>query len=801
MLRHYFLATLRAMRKNKLIAAITVVGLSLATGVFLSLASYVSYHTSFDRFYDDNDRIYRLDYFEYNEGAAVLQSARTHDRAALVVHDYVPEIEAVTRIYNEKAYVWTEDVKIVDQDMLFVDSSFFRVFNLKLLSGSPETALVPPLAVVISKSQSKVYFGDQDPIGKTLFFNERLPFVVTGVFEDIPVNSSIDFDFLLSWSTIYYYGWATRDGEFTTPSTFTFVKLKPNADIASIDKRLEKMATENIISLKHRSHTGKYALRPYRSLHETNSLSGEIKPGVSWTLLMALLSLGVFILVAAWVNYVNLSLARSIDRADEIGVRKVFGATRSAIGFQFLIEAVMISVVTFLLGYGLFALLTGPMRDFVFNNQQMLPGSITNLGWYFVAFVIITTLVSFYPAHFISKFKPALILKNKLGNGRGNAGLLQQSLMVLQLFIAVIILSVTVITISQISYIRNFDSGFDSRQTVALRAPASTNSDSLRYQRYLSFRNEVLTHPTFTAGTSSFNIPGQEIRFHDETIYAVGAANTRKQSFWVMWIDEGYQDTFGMKLLGGRNFNLKESPDACIINERAARDLGYANPVDAVNTRIINDEGKTMTIVGVWKDYHHESIHKPVNPIVFYHRHPFEYGYYSFQVNAADKDFLQSMQKIWDKHYPNDQFVYYFMDNFFAQQYASEEMFGRLLKFFSIIAVTVAALGLFGMATLSLVKRAKEIGIRKVLGASVPGILMLLSKRYMRIIAIGCAFAFPLTYYLMTKWLNNFAYRIEISWWMIALPGVAVLFVTLALVGVQSARAAMVNPVDTLKDE
>jgi putative ABC transport system permease protein len=322
MLKHFFLTAIRNLLRNKLFTAINILGLSIATGVFLSLISYVQYHFSFDRFYSDAERIYRIDYYEFQEGQAVLQSARTHDRTALVVHDYIPEFEAVARAYYEKAYVWNENIRLVDQDVLFADSSFLKIFKLDLISGSDQS-LVPPLAVMISRSQAEVYFGKEDPMGKTLFMNERLPFVVTGVVEDIPANSSIDFDFLLSWSTMPYYGWITKDGEFTTPWAFTFVKVKPSSDISSINTRLEKLASEHITTLKNRGHSAKYVMHPYTDLHKSTTLSSEIKPGINTTLLYALISLGVFILIAAWINYVNLSLARSLDRADEIGVRKL----------------------------------------------------------------------------------------------------------------------------------------------------------------------------------------------------------------------------------------------------------------------------------------------------------------------------------------------------------------------------------------------------------------------------------------------------------------------------------------------
>jgi putative ABC transport system permease protein len=802
MLRHYWNTAIRNLLRWKLFTAINITGLSISIAIFLSLTGYVRYQFSFDKFYEDGDRIYRIDYFEYQQGQPVLQSSRTHDRTALLVHEYVPQIEAVTRVYNEKAFVFTEKVRIVDQNMLYVDSSFLKVFDVEIVEGSAETSLTPPSSVMISESQAKVYFPNEDPMGKVVYFNERLPFTITGVFKDIPANSSLDFDFLLSWSTMPYYGWISKDGDFSSPWTFTYVKLKEHVtDIQAVNDALTAMATKHITSLEKRQHTAKLALRPYEELHTAETLSGEAKPAVSKGLLYSLISLAFFILVAAWINYINLSLARSLERADEIGVRKVFGASRLAISGQFLLEALVLSTITFIFGYGLYVIFTGPLSHLIFTNTPSFSADISSALFNFIGFVLGTTLIAFYPAVFISRYNPVLIMQNKLSRGSGIARFLQQGLMGFQLFLAVAIVGITLIASRQVNFMRNFDSGFNAGQTIALRAGASTNSDSLRYSRYMSFRNEVLKNAAFKSGTASFNIPGQEIRFHDEGVHAVGGKNEKKQSFWVMWIDDGYQETFGLTVLAGRNFNLKEAGSTCLINETAALALGYKNPTDAVNTNIITEDQKKYTVIGVLKDYHHESVHKPVDPILFFHRHPFEYGYISFSVQSRQGDFLSLLQKVWNVHYPNDPFLYYFLDSFYEEQYRSDELFSTLLNLFSVISIVVASLGLFGMATLAMVKRTREIAVRKVLGATVSNILVMLSKRYLRMILISCVFAFPLAYYVTHRWLDGFAHKIDISWWMIVLPGGIVLLTTLLTIAGQSLRAAMANPANSLRDQ
>jgi putative ABC transport system permease protein len=310
-----------------------------------------------------------------------------------------------------------------------------------------------------------------------------------------------------------------------------------------------------------------------------------------------------------------------------------------------------------------------------------------------------------------------------------------------------------------------------------------------------------LQYPEFRSGTSSFNVPGEEIRFHDESVHSVGAKNDRKQSFKVLWTDEGFMETFGLSMNSGRNFNEKEFGNACLINEAAAVALGYNSPPEAVNTEIIMSDDKKLMVVGVLNDYHQTSIRNSIEPIIFLHRHPNEYGYYSFSVESREGNYLKTLETIWSKHYPNDQFVYYFMDRFFEEQYRQDELFGSLLNLFSVISIVVASLGLFGMASISMAKRTKEIAVRKVLGASVGNLLVMLSGTYVKLICIGCLFAFPAAWYLTRQWLKEFSYRIDVQWWMILLPGLIVLATTLITISVQAIRTALANPAKSLRDQ
>jgi putative ABC transport system permease protein len=794
MIKHFWLSAIRNLSRSKTFTFINLIGLSLSIATFVALLSFVAEQFSYDNFLTDRDRIYRVEYTEFQSGEPVLQTARTHSRAAFIIAEYLPEVERVARIYPERALVFNENTRITDQKVFFADSSFFQVFGFPLVSGSPSESLTAPNSMMVSETQAKNYFGDEDPLGKTLYFNEHLPFTITGVFKDIPRNSSLEFDFLISWSTITNYGWGSREGDFHFPSLFTFVKLNDKVrETDRVGKALAKMATDHITSLPDRHHTGEYSIRPYKELHLATTLTGEMQPGTSEALLFGLLSLGIFILVTAWINYVNLSIAKSISRANEIGVRKVFGANRLAISGQFVMEAMVLALITCVSGFVLYQIIAN-----MFDMEVATGYKFWSLC--FASIILGTLLAAVYPAHFMSRYKPVMILRNRLGSTKSNRNFLHRALLTFQVFLAVSIIGITMITSRQINYIRTFDIGFNASQTISLRGPASTNSDSLRQKRFLAFKDEVLQRHQFQAATASFNIPGEELRFHDEGIVAVGGKNDKKSAFWIGWIDDGYVKTFGLTLLGGRNFERDEKGNTCLINERGAIALGYTNPLDAIGTAIIDASNDKHFIIGVLKDFHHESIRKPLVPMLFFARHPYEFGYYTVRAEAGG-DYIPVLQEVWRKHYPNDPFIHYFMDSFFARQYRQDEFFNRLLGFFSVISIAVACLGLFGMASLSMVKRLKEIGIRKVLGASLPGLLVMLSREYLLIILVAVGLALPVSAYFTDLWLENFTYKFQGGWAVWITPGLVVIAVTLLTVSLQSIRAALVNPVDVLKGE
>jgi ABC-type antimicrobial peptide transport system, permease component len=794
------LLSLRILYKNKVFALINVLGLSIGIATFLVLTRYVEYEYSYNKFFPEADRVYRVDYYEYQNNELLRKTARTHTRLALVVKDEISDIEAATKIYNENCLVFNNKAKFADQKVYWADSAFFSVFRIRLIRGNPSEALKAPNSTVISKSQAAVYFGNEDPMGKIIYFNEHLPFTVTGVFEDLPQNSTLKFNFLNSWSTLVHYHWTSAQGDFQYPWAFTFVRIAAHGNAApEVDNKLKAFVRKNIDNANNKSITGEYRLHPITELHFSTNLKEEVEHGQSKPLLWAIVSIAIFILITAWVNFVNLSLAKSFERAGEIGVRKVYGAGLLQISRQYISESLLLTLFTFLIGYSLYEIMAVSMQS-MGNGVFVLASGQSWFLWLYALIILGGTFLStVYPAMVMSRVKPSLILKHRFKNKNN---VLTNSLVVFQFVLSTTLIGCSLIAFRQISYIRKYDIGFDTARTLSLRGPASANSDSLRLQRFRAFRDEVVQTGYFTVGTASMNIPGQEPRFHNENVRLAGADNQRKQSFSVSWIDEGYAQTFGLKLLAGRDLVINEPNNFCLINETAAKTLGFNNPSDAVNTEFLTDSASKVTIVGVIRDFHNESLKKSIEPFIFYNRHPFEFGYYSFRLNKGHENkALSALRQIWEKHFPNDPFVYYFMDDFFARQYDSDNLFSRILGMFSILSIIIAALGLFGLASFSIVKRTKEIGVRKANGARIVDLLLLLVKDYAKLVGIAMMVAIPLIYILMNSWLNGYVYRTRLMVWDVLFPLILIFSITLITLSYHVLKTAKANPVVALRDE
>jgi putative ABC transport system permease protein len=803
MFGHYFATALRNLAKRKLFTFINIAGLSLGIATFLILVRYVEYEFSYDTYLPNAGQIYRVNYQESQAHEQVIASAKTHSGILPLLRHDVPEVQKATRALPENCLIFNEQVKIF-QKGFWVDSTFFNVFKVRMVAGNPSTALIHAYTMVLSQSQAKAYFGDKNPLGQKVYLNEWLPFTITGVYEDVPENSSIQFNFLASWSTITEgFHEETDRGNFDEPRIYTFVTLHPSVrDISAVNAKLAKIAAGHLPGIRLLHSDASYSLMPLKDIHYSTGLKDELEPGRNKTLLVALLYIAFIVLFSALINFVNLSLAQSFQRASEIVIRKIHGASTANIRMQFVAEVFILGLAASTTGLAWFWL-------FIKLLSAYLPTEFSSLGTlvsihsilYLALLIPLIMLAAIYPVQLIARQKPAFILKKQLTTGR-DKNLLKNILVGFQLFLAILTIGCTITVYRQIDYMRHYDVGLSTQQTISLQGPASTNADSLRYRKFAAFKKDVLTNSKFIAATATTNIPGQELYVHDETIKLLNVKNTRKQSFGVASIDDGYLQTYSIPLLAGRDLNEKDSNYFCLINQSAARALGFENPLSAVHARLVSEKNGKVTVAGVIQDFHQESLQKKIEPIVCYFAHPVLFGYYSFRTGSQNRSgILAVLKQKWLAHYPDDPFIYYFTDVFFANQYKNEELFEKFMGLFCIISVLVASMGLIGLTALSAIKRTKEIGIRKVVGASVFRILLLLSQDYLRFVVIAYAIALPLLYIFIHAWMQNFSYRITIGVWTFIFPWLLVLFITWIVVGLQSLKAAVACPVKSLRTE
>ncbi|MDB5013140.1 MAG: transporter permease, partial [Daejeonella sp.] len=465
MLKHYFITVYRNLLKRKLFTLINLVGLSVGMATFLVLISYVTYEFSYDTYLSDSKQIYRVDYYEYQHGETVLKNSRSHTGLSTYLKQNFPEVNYVAKAYNEECLLFNDRAK-AHQKGIWVDSTFLNVFKVKLLEGSRDKALTAPFSMAISKSLANTYFGKQSPIGKVLYFNEHVPFMISAVFEDVPANSSVKFNFLVSMTTLFKLVPDMKpEGDFGGPWVFTYVVLNKNVtDVTKLNASLKTIANENISSLKQRNLTGEYRLRPVSEIHFSQDMTGELEPGKTKVLLHALISVAIFILLAAWINYINLSMAQSFQRAEEIMVRKVYGASVFNISSQFLAEAAIISVVAAFSGFTFYRLLVNFLSVYLSADFAQTQQYHSNSIWFVLAIIIITMLSAMFPAKVIAKYNPAFILKKQYNNG-SNKNLLRNGLVIFQLFLSIFTIGCTIVAYKQINYMRHFDTGFDEGQT------------------------------------------------------------------------------------------------------------------------------------------------------------------------------------------------------------------------------------------------------------------------------------------------------------------------------------------------
>ena len=809
MIRNYLKIAWRNLLKSKMYSFINITGLAIGLASFILIALYMLDELSYDRYNDKADRIYRIN-SDIRFGGGDLHLPVTSDMMGQLLKKDYPVIEQYTRIYaSDGSKLIKKNKDFINEDRVAnVDSTFFDVFSLPALSGNTHTALNEPNTVVISESAAKKYFGTADVMGKTIEIKaEKNPiYKITAVIQDIPSNSHFHFDFMFSMKNVDYH-W----GELTSHNFYTYLLLKKGADYKQLEKNFDQYidkyvlpSIRDIIKIKSMDEFRKsgnrleYTMMPLTKIHLYSDRSFELSPSGNIQYIYIFSAVAIFILLIACINFMNLTTARSASRAKEVGIRKVLGTERKFLIFQFLTESTMMAVLSFVLAIIIASLVLPVFNDI--SDKSMKLASLFSpiiLPVLIVLPIAVGLLAGSYPAFFLSAFRPIEVLKGKLKLGSNSAGL-RSVLVVFQFSTSIILIVGTLVIYKQLNFIQSKDLGYSKDQVLTIE-----NTFTLGDQAK-AFKNSVIQMTGVQSGTLSSYLPVSNSSRSDNTFFKDATLDQKDGLDMQNWrIDYDYFKTLGMHVIKGRGFSLDFGGDssAVVINETTAGLLGYADPIGKKIYRISDDNKPiAITIIGVVKNFNFESLKQTIGPLGFFIGG--RNGMASFKVNTADiTGLVKKIESLWKEMNPGMPFQYAFLDDSFNEMYKSEQRVGKIALIFSTLAILIACLGLFGLATFISEQRTKEIGIRKVLGASVEGIVRLLSKDFLKLVGISFVIAAPLSWWIMNSWLKDFAYRIPLEWWIIGLAGFIALLIALTTVSFQAIKAAIANPVSSLRSE
>lgn len=819
MFRNYFKTAWRNLMKNKTFSLINIAGLSIGMAACLLILQYVSFQLSFDQFNKNADDIYRVVNDRYQEGKLVQHGTITYSGVSPAMQTDFPEVINHTRVEPfGKSIISYGTKKIGDVPLIFVENSFLQMFNYPLVAGNASTALKEPHAAILSQTLAKKIFGVPDNnyaslLGKAIMIGgDSTLYNITGICKDVPENSHLSFDILLSYITLYTgpNSWKQAEYDFTDSDFWHYIQLKHGTDYKILEAKLAAFSQRHFQGNKVSGSDEKFYLQPLSKAHLYSDFEYEIGNTASATVVWGLLIIAILIIVIAWVNYINLTTAKSMERAKEVGVRKVSGAMRSQLIKQFLTESFIINIIALVI-----ALLIVTMAQSGFNSLVQHELSLSylfekGLNGFSVSAVLIALIIcgifvsGFYPAFVLSSFKPILVLKGKFATSTKGI-VLRKALVIVQFAITVALIIGSIVVYQQMRYVNSQDLGFNMSQVLVVRPPELTNWDSTFINRENSFTEQLKQLPHVFGATTSWNIPGGEtgrsfnVRRRDQD-------STTHYTMRHTAVGIDYASVYKMKILAGRDFAYTDfNPDFnklhnLIINEAAVKLLGYKTSEDAIGKTII-EGNKKWDVVGVINNYHQKSLRYAVEPTILYPAYSTN-SYISVKVDTKELPAtIASIEKQYDKFFPGNLFDYFFLDEHFNKQYANDQLFGKVFEIFAGFAIFIASLGLFGLSLFATTQRTKEIGMRKVLGASVSNIVLLLSKDFIRLVIIAFLIAAPVAWYIMHNWLNDFAYRINIGWWIFLTAGLLAVFIALATISFQAIKAAVANPVKSLRTE
>jgi putative ABC transport system permease protein len=812
MFKNYFTIAVRQLRKQKMYSAIKIGGFALSIAACLLIALYIKDELSYDKSYPTANRVFRIT-GEYDDNGKLETGADWPAPMAKALKEDFPEVEKSGRLMPHELFygAGSNEIRSLDKTennyenkFSYADQEILDILQVPMVYGDRAHALTEPNTMVISKKKADKYFPDQNPIGKLMILNDdkNKTYKISGVMQDFPATSHIQYDFLLTMSG--YQLWNGEQTQWSASNYYTYVLLKPKTNAAQFQNKLKLILTKYYLPTAEKSgdkrfidvvKKAKLLAQPISDIHlkSYNIDDGLEKGDMRFVWLFG--AIACFILIIACINFINLSTAKSANRAKEVGLRKVVGSHRISLVKQFLTESLLFSFLSFLLGM----LIAGALLPY-FNILSGKSLSIPWVAWWLLPTMIASAFVigiiaGLYPSFYLSAFKPINVLKGQVSRGAKNS-LLRNGLVIFQFATSIILIIGTLVIYKQTHYILNKDIGFNKEQVMLIQGTNTLDNKTVMPD----FKNELLKISQVKNVSISDYLPISGTKRDGNTFHNEGKEKEESGVSAQKWrIDYDYSKTMGMKVIEGRNFSKDMASDSAgvIINRTMAGKLGLKEPLG----KQITNGWEHFRVIGVIEDFNYETMKQGVNPLCLVLGN----NYSTIVAVKIDPDnakkTIASVTSVWKKFAPNQPIRYTFMDENFANMYADVERMGRIFTSFSILAIIIACLGLFALSSFMAEQRNKEIGIRKVLGASVSGITAMLSKDFVKLVLIAFVIASPVAWWAMSKWLQDFAYRITIGWWMFAIAGFIAVIIALITISFQSVKAALMNPIMSLRSE
>ena len=816
MIKHYLKVSFRNLWKYKSFSTINILGLAIGMAACLLILQYVSFKLSFDQFHKNAKNIYRVVNDRYQQGKLIQHGTITYSGVSKAMNDDYEEVAQHARIAPGGEVILTyNDKKIAEDQVIYADSNFLALFDFPLIAGHKRLVLKEPNAMIISESLVEKIFdykGDDynQFIGKALKYGtDSALYKVEGVFKNVPENSHLQFRILVSYKTLIN-AWKESDYDFTQSDFWHYVRLKPGTDYKAFNAQLGAFSQKHFQGNKISGSDETFYLQPLSKAHLYSDFEYEIGTTGSATVVWALLVIALFIVTIAWVNYINLATARSVERAREVGIRKVVGCERRQLIFQFLSESAIVNLMSMVVAI-ILVLLVQQAFNKLLNYQLSLSYLLTKgLNGYSILIGLISIIIAgifvsgLYPAFVLSSFKPIAVLKGKFSSSQKGI-FFRKALVIGQFTVTIGLIIGSLVVLKQMRYMSKTQLGFTMDQVLVVRPPSLTNWDSTFINHANSFKEELKKIAHVQAAATSWNVPGGDIG-RSFNVRQADSATTNQFTVRHTAVDYDFLSVYGIKLIAGRNFKPTDHDPrganlrAMMINRSAAKLLGFKSPEDAIGKTILRGKRK-WDVVGVVEDYHQKSLRYPMEPMIFM---PFYGTNNQISIKLTPGDLPGTIAQIKNKYeafFPGNLFDYNFLDETFNRQYENDQLFGKAFGIFAGLAIFVACLGLLGLTMFATIQRTKEIGVRKVLGASVSNIVLLLSKSFLKLILLSAIVAFPLAWWAMNSWLQDFAFRVNMGWWIFILAGASALLIALTTISFQAIKAAIANPIKSLRTE